>query len=639
MSSYNKFNIHTWRVGVLPGLVILGLTIAIRLTGGLQFQEWLAFDTFLKTRRTETKEERITIIGIDETDIAREGYPIPDKELAALLESLQQYKPRAIALDLAKNKAEPELIEVLKKYQNQFAVEKVLPEIISPPPGLPSEQVGFIDVYPDRDSRLRRILLGTHCEGCSEFKYSLVLRLAKEYLAAENIALENGIRDRYAMRFGSIELPRFHSHTGGYTAAESNGVQMLLNFRSGSDRFRILSLNDIQTGNFAPNWLEDRIILIGMTAPSTQDIQNSAVAVSSKLPSGKIYGIEVIAHGISQILSAVQDDRHLIKTWSEPGEYLWIIFWGGTGIILAGLPLSPWKNIVAVGIAASALLSFCYIMLVYFGWWLPVVPASLVLVLNGLVLTSFYYQERSLLYRLQERQSTIDLTYDSIHNGPLQTLKMLIRKHRDLSEAEASSGQAEPGCGADRNIVLEESLTELIKLDREMRDVYESLYLETSNPQFELSKESTNIINLDWQQPLHELLNQVYRQTMARKFPYFGNLKVVVPDIQPIDDRYLNKEHKRGICQVLEEALCNVGQSAKGVTRLEICCYQKSNSCVLRIKDNGAGLNSTKKGRGTKLSERVARKLKGKFQREKRSPKGTVCELTWHSKPKSWFGF
>ena len=356
-----------------------------------------------------------------------------------------------------------------------------------------------------------------------------------------------------------------------------------------------------------------------MTAPSTQDIQSSSVALSKKLPSGKVYGIEVIAHGVSQIISAIKDKRPLIKTWSEPGEYLWIIFWGGMGIILAGLPLSPWKNLVTLGLACLGLFLFCYIMLVYFGWWLPVVPATAVLVLNGSVLTSFYYQERNLRSLLQERQSTIDLTYDSIHNGPLQTLKMLIRSNRD------------------RNISMEQSLIELEKLDFEMREVYESLYLKTSNPQSVLSKESTHILNLDWKQPLHELLEKVYRQTIDRDFPCFKTLKVVVPDIQPIDDRYLNQDHKRGICQVFEEALCNVGQYAEGVTRLQVICHQQSDSCILRIEDNGIGVNSTKEGRGTQQAKKLARKLKGEFHRKKRSPKGTVCELTWQSKKKSWF--
>ena len=85
-----------WRVGVLPGLTIIGLVFILRLSGLLQFQEWQALDIFLRLRPSEPVDERIVIVGIDEADLAREGYPIPDRELAALLRTLQQYQPRAI---------------------------------------------------------------------------------------------------------------------------------------------------------------------------------------------------------------------------------------------------------------------------------------------------------------------------------------------------------------------------------------------------------------------------------------------------------------------------------------------------------------------------------------------------------------
>ncbi len=38
-----------------------------------------------------------------------------------------------------------------------------------------------------------------------------------------------------------------------------------------SPPFRVLSFQDIKTGNFDSEWLRDRIILVGITASSTQD--------------------------------------------------------------------------------------------------------------------------------------------------------------------------------------------------------------------------------------------------------------------------------------------------------------------------------------------------------------------------------
>ena len=84
------------------------------------------------------------------------------------------------------------------------------------------------------------------------------------------------------MRFGSTELSRFLPNSGGYVRTDDFGVQILLNYRSGRERFHSLSfkdINDIETGKGNPNVLRDtfggRIVLIGVTAPSIKDFINT----------------------------------------------------------------------------------------------------------------------------------------------------------------------------------------------------------------------------------------------------------------------------------------------------------------------------------------------------------------------------
>ncbi|HCF28173.1 MAG TPA: hypothetical protein DEV81_13450, partial [Cyanobacteria bacterium UBA11049] len=55
----------------------------------------------------------------------------------------------------------------------------------SPPPDLPPKQVGFSDAIPDADGNLRRALIGTNTT--KGYNFYLALRLAKNYLSAENI--------------------------------------------------------------------------------------------------------------------------------------------------------------------------------------------------------------------------------------------------------------------------------------------------------------------------------------------------------------------------------------------------------------------------------------------------------------------
>lgn len=616
-----------WSVGALPGIAAIGLVILVRLTGALQLIEWVTLDSFLRLRPSEPIDSRVVIVGIDEEDIRRAGtYPIPDREIAQLLLTLQKYQPRAIGLDIVRDiPVEPghtELVAAFKDITNLIAVEKVLPISIKPPPDSPPEQIGFVDYLADDDGKVRRALLGTkRPEDDKNYAFSLSLRLAEAYLKAEGIKLSNGIRDREAMRFGSTELPRFFSNSGGYVGADDFGVQMLLNYRNGRERFRTLSLkdiNDIEAGNGNPNMLRDtfggRIILIGVTAPSIKDFINTS-AIANLQPPGKIYGVEFHAHVASQIVSAVLDGRPVLKTWSQGWEYLWIVSWGVLAIYFGRLTQSPLKNLVYVAIVSLGLVGIGYAFIVG-GWWIPVAPALLLLVINGAILSAFYQYDRFLRSQIEIRQHTIERTFIVIHNGPLQTLANILRHVQDED--------------IEQNRLLEE----LKNLNSEIRELGEYLKLEALDREESLRLGSSLI--LDLKLPIRDLLYEVYSYTLQRNFPCFKTLKVKAYSFDPIEEQYLSLDQKRELCQYLEEALCNAGKHAKGLTRLSATGKQNEGWYTLSIKDNGAGIHPCCEGRGTQQCLNIARKLRGEFQRKSLGEKGTLCELTWPIARKNW---
>ncbi|NES71187.1 MAG: CHASE2 domain-containing protein, partial [Okeania sp. SIO2D1] len=254
----------SWSGKAAPGLVVIALVMIARLSGSLQFIEWMAFDLFLRLRPAEPKDERIVIIGINDTDIQDiNQYPIPDQEIAELLNILQGYKPRVIGLhiirDIPFEPGHQKLLTTWQNLENLIVIEKALPEVIAAPPEFTAEKVGFTDLILDQDTNLRRILLGTFTEKKEEYKFAFSLRLAEAYLDTE---VENGIRDSEAMRFGETEIPRLRPNSGGYVRTDANGVQMLLNFRSGEEPFTLLSLSDIKKGNFESSLLEDKLVII-----------------------------------------------------------------------------------------------------------------------------------------------------------------------------------------------------------------------------------------------------------------------------------------------------------------------------------------------------------------------------------------
>jgi CHASE2 domain-containing sensor protein len=617
-----KEEIAIWRVGILPGIAVIGLVMLVRLTGFMQSLEWLALDTFLRLRPDEPRDERIVLLGIDEDDISNHAdFLLSDHDLAQLLMKLQTYKPRAIALDIYRdlpvNPGHAELVKVFQTFPNVIGIEKVLPDEIAQPPALSPEQVGFADQIIDEDGKLRRSLLATPTN--KGYKLSLSLRLAAIYLGHYGMTIENGIRDRSAIRFANIEMSRFFPNSGGYVRTDAGGVQVFLNFRSGRERFRRLSLYDLKNGNFNPDWIRDRIIIIGVTSPSRKDFIPTSAIESVESAPGRVYGVEIQAHAVSQIISAVLDSRPLLNTWQDGWEYIWILAWGLLGISIARLTKSPLISLLVVAIATCSLLGLCYLLLIW-GWWVPFIPALLVLGLNGMEITALYQYDKALRSGIKTRQAIIERTFAEIHNGPLQSLAKVLKLVRDQD--------------VPMNTLLLEIEKDLEKLNHELRGIYEFLQREPIDQETGLYLGKSLILNL--QDPLHEILYQVYNSTLEREFPCFKTIKVKIRNFEPINERALNIEQKRGLCRFLEEALCNVGKHATGVTRLEVTCSSSEGWYTFSIIDDGLGGNSCREGRGTQQFRNLARQFKGKFRRVPLSPRGTLCELSWPT-PKFYF--
>jgi CHASE2 domain-containing sensor protein/two-component sensor histidine kinase len=622
-----KTELALWRMGAMPGMAIIGIVIFARLIGVLQTLELSTLDRFLRWRNAEPIDDRILIVGINEADIRQIGtYPIPDNELANLIKKLEANNPSVIGLDIFRDlpvkPGHQELVQVFQQYQNIIGVEKVLNEkieTVAPPPSLPPEQVGFVDQVLDSNGHLRRSLLSASSPQ-GEFKFSLSILLAENYLKTRGYSLENVPDDEWGMRFNSTALTRFQLNTGGYIRADAGGNQILFNFRSGQKPFRTVSWEQVIKNKVDPNWIRDRIVLIGITSTSVKDVINAPGIKNAD--SGLTYGVEINAHAVSQIISAVLNQRPLLTSLPEVGEYCLIIVAGLFGISLARIFQSSWTILASLGIAIVILFIVSYLSLAIAGWWLPIIPAFLVLSINGASLTAsyFYRYQQKLKLQLQERQFIIDYTFDTIHNGPLQTLKLLLRETQQL------------------NFPRDKVSEQLQQLDCELRKVHESIKQETI---FDGDIVYIGDTRIDLRNPVKEILYQVYSSTIQRDFPCFQTLKYKIVKFEDLDTQKLTIDQKRHLCRFLEEALCNVGKHAQGLTRLKVICTQTENQNIIRIEDNGRKTsqstdNSSSKGRGTSQAVNLAKQLNGKFKRHHKSPRGTICELSWSSSSSWW---
>lgn len=636
---WKKINLRTkvWREVILPAALIVALVVLARLCGVLQVQELMIFDDFMRLRISMPPLPRVVIVGIDEADLKLVGsLPVPDRDLAKMLRILHEYQPRVIGLDIFRDlPVEPghtELVQAFKDIPNIIGVEVALNREenlnVKPPAALPPEKVGFADLIVDIDGKLRRSLLASR-NWQSQMKYSFSLRLAQAYLRQQGINFQHGNSVYDPIQFDWVVMPRFEPNSGGYIRTDANGYQSLLNFCAGYKPFRTVSLTDILNRNFAPSWIRDRIVIVGMTAASIKDTfitagvkstQVSATNGSEASSNQLIYGVEVHAHVTGQIIRSVLDKRPLLKTWADFWEYLWIVLWGLLGVSIGLILQSPWKTILSIGFASFVLISICYSLL-FFGWWIPVLPALLALSGAGLI-TAFF--DRDTRFLLEQRRLTIERTYDAVHNGPLQQLAVILR-----SIGEDWSAQ--------------QVRLQLQEINQELRSIYESMREQVLTHTDSFYLKGNLAVNLH--APIQDILYQVYDNTLNRDFPCFATIRTYIPpDFKPLEKCNLSLEQKRGLCLFLEEALCNVGKHAIGATRLEVICTKQANYYSLRIIDNGIGYiassynSKLRKQRGTKQAQEIARQLGGKFQRlphNSQSPQGTICELTWRES-KSW---
>ncbi|MEB3294278.1 MAG: CHASE2 domain-containing protein [Synechococcales bacterium] len=626
-------NLNLLSPELLFGVLVIGLVVAARMTGLLQFLELVVFDTYLRSRPAEPTDSRVVIITLDDQDIKTlSRYPASDRELAELLKQVQAQKPAAIGLDMAREVAyyegKAELDAVLRSSPNLIGVQQALlregQTRVQAPSVLPPEQVGIVDSLRDAnvDNQQRRVLLGTW-DLKEDYQYSLGIRLTKLYLQQRHIELQHDIEQTEAFRAGAVEIAHVESYTGSYTNVHAGGTQMIVNFRSGPTPFQKVSWRSVRSQQIAPDTFRDKVVLIGITADSVKDVTPTYATPTHRF--GNIYGVEMHAHEVSQLLSAVLDQRPMIQVWADGWEYLWIVAWGAIGILLGMKLRSLWKILMLLFLLNLALLAGSFGLLLQ-GWWIPVVPAILAFTLNGITpsLALIYRRQLDRQARLVERKLVLEQIFQQIHNGPLQDLKRL------MTQAEQQ-----------QSIWVDE----FVQLNQALRSIYDRGQSETleDHQHFYLSHNQV----LDLHQELEDLLYQVYCATLERSFAGFETLKVKLVEFKPMRDPRLTLAQKQSLCRFLEEALCNVGKHAIAPKRLKVICRQQGDQLMIQVSDNGqappevadlpvqtrSSTQSLKRslggGFGSQQATNLAKQLGGKFKRYPNQPQGTICELTW----------
>ncbi len=403
-----------WRLKLpkilLSAITITGVVWGVRSLGGLEAWELKAYDHFMQMQPEQGLDERLLLIKITEQDVQsqppeeRQGYPLSERSLALLVEKLEQYQPRVIGLHLFRetpiNPQHQTLINALKNKDNFFAICRygdLTNPGVNPSPEIPLERQGFSNIVVDSDSIIRRHLLSVGAASSCQTRFSLSWKLAERYLRDENIISETTSDGK--LKLGKVIFNILAQGSGAYQAGlDWRGHQIMLNYRKTSQIARQVTLSEILADKVKPEWIRDRIIIVGITAASFNDHHWLTPYSYSNQPIQKMTGIEVQAQMVSQILSTVLDDQPLIWWFPDWGEAIFILGWSILGGLIGGKMKLPQSFIITIGTTFILLYISCW-GLFLFGGWIPFVPSALVLVLTG---SSIYFQNNAQYFRLFE---------------------------------------------------------------------------------------------------------------------------------------------------------------------------------------------------------------------------------------------
>ncbi|NMF59486.1 CHASE2 domain-containing protein [Pseudanabaena yagii] len=391
VSAANRFRSSIFALAILIAIIIF----TAQTTGIFELLESNLLDKFFQIRASEGMEARIVMITFDDVDISKIGkWPFSDAVVAKMITKVRNGKPRVIGLDVYRNipvdSGFEELKSVLQSTPNLIVAEKIVQPSVSPPNYISyDQQVGFVDVMVDEDGIVRRGLLSVEKDG-GEIVYSFAIKIALQYLRAENISPQISTGSDRAVTLGKAKILPYQS---GYEFTDDGGYQTLMNYRCRTDCFQSISMTDVLAGKYPQNLFENRIVLIGSTAESLRDFFLS--------PYGKIPGVYIHANLISQIVNGAINGRPFLQTspkWIEGILVLLSSFVGVNGISSFLRLGSLGKSQFIIGIITFLSISvFGLLVISYLSFllslWLPIVPTVFSFLFSS-VISIIYLSEK-----------------------------------------------------------------------------------------------------------------------------------------------------------------------------------------------------------------------------------------------------
>ena len=395
---------------ILIALVGALLVIGIRQLGWLQGLELRLFDSRVRHAVTNVVPSEVIVVGVNEADINYYNqWPLSDATVAELLERLQTYQPAAIGLDIYRDIEHPPGRDHLDR---QLAAENIYgvydvgldpTRSASAPEGMDPERIGFADFVSDIDGVIRRNFLFASLGSDNYYGFGLQLSL---HVLRERYGPEIFDKNLEGLTIAGRFFPTLAPNTGGYQNEDTAGYQVMFQYRASA--VPTVSLTDVLSGEINPEWVRNKVVLVGTVAPSIKDTFFTSLNAQTKSVA-KTPGVILHAHVVSQILSVVEGEYPLIWTWAQQQESLWIGIWCLIGAVLVWYAQRFLLLIINSAISLLILVTTGWVLFFYEGW-IPVVPPALgfaIVVSSTIAYQVFYRTFYDQLTSLPNRLSSL----------------------------------------------------------------------------------------------------------------------------------------------------------------------------------------------------------------------------------------
>ena len=364
---------------IAPYLGGLCLLAVIQVSDVAQTLDLLLYDLITTLRPAASgNKQPITIIGIEENDIQRLGWPIDDGLFCEAIDLLGKNGALAIGFDIYRDQGVgPNQACLRKRFRTDprlvsiFNLASGIPAI----PGTPQLQQSYNDISLDHDNVIRRDLV--HVTNQNKATVAFPLRIVEIATGDKQL--------RQEIEASTSANTWLTANSGGYFR-ETNaglGIQRLLLFREPGS-FKTFSLSELLDGSIPNEAIQDHMVLIGSTAPSLRDLYE---VPHSRFSKGAMQffmpGVEIHALRIAALVD--QQNGQLVQGFVMPGwGNLWItLLTAGAGLALGEAFLTLRRSVLVVVTTLIAVSASLVILLINYVWIGTVMPVAGMAIMAG----------------------------------------------------------------------------------------------------------------------------------------------------------------------------------------------------------------------------------------------------------------